>query len=115
MKVMMWCAYLLAVVLTILIKLLRFMHGEVPANVTFKDSLMNYFVGSSATALTSVTVVAFELLLGAIYIDHLPIIFGDTVAGLPVHPTLAFFLGSLAETLAPLGVKWISQRIFPGG
>jgi hypothetical protein len=111
----MWSSYILAILLTILVKLLRWMHGEDPKNVTFRASLLNYFVGSDAAALSSVTVLGFELLLGAVYVDRLSIVFGDYLGTMPVHPALAFFLGSISEALAPMGVRFVSRKIFPGG
>jgi hypothetical protein len=115
MRVLMWGAYIVAILLTILVKLLRWMHNENPANVSFKASLFNYFIGGQATSLTSITVLGFELLLGAVYCDHLSVVFGSYLESLPTHPALAFFLGSIAETLAPIGVRFVSNKIFPGG
>ncbi len=114
MRALNWAAYLLAVLLTILVKLLRWMHSEKPENVSFRASLLNYFVGSDTAALSSITVFGFELLLGAVLIDHLSIGI-EWIAGLPSHPVLAFFLGSISEALAPPGVRWISNKVFPGG
>lgn len=112
MKYVLWGAYLSAVLLTIMVKLLRFMHQENPTHVTFRASLDNYFVGSTSTTITSVSVIGFELLLGAVVCDRLPV-FGDTAASLPQHWALSFFIGSLAEGLAPLGIGWVSKRLFP--
>lgn len=115
MKSIMWGAYILAVVLTVLVKMLQFMHSENAVNVTFKASFANYFIGGKATSLSTITILGFEWLLGAVYIDHLPIVFGDTLGNLPTHPALAFLLGSLGEAFAPMGIKWLSNKIFPGG
>lgn len=114
MQILLWASYLGAVVLVIQVKLIRWMHQENPENVTFMKSLENYFVGGSAATLTSVSTIGFELVLGAVYCDRLPV-FGEYLASLPQHWALAFFLGSLSEGLAPIGIGWISKRIFPGG
>jgi hypothetical protein len=112
MKYVLWTAYLSAVALTVMVKLLRYMHSQSPADGTLKASLQDYFVGSQSTTITSISVVGFELLLGAVVCDQLPV-FGDTAASLPQHWALAFFIGSLAEGLAPLGISWVSKRLFP--
>lgn len=114
MRVLMWVAYLSAVLLVIQVKLMRWMHNENPDNVTFQKSLENYFVGGTATQVTSVSVLGFELVLGAVVCDKLAV-FGAFATSLPQHWALAFFIGSLAEGLAPIGINWITKRLFPEG
>ncbi len=108
-----WAAYVLAIVLVVLVKMLGWMHGENPQFVTFKASLLNYFIGGSAAKFSSITILAFELLLGAVYVDRFPIPGLGWVASIPLHPIFSFFLGSISEIIAPPGIRWISKRIFP--
>jgi len=115
MNYILWTVYLVAVLLTMLLKMLKFMHDEVPQHVTFKMSVSNYFFGGVATQLSTISIFGVEWLIGAVYIDHLPFVFGDYLSKMPTHPAIAFTLGSLGEVFAPIGINWLSKRIFPEG
>lgn len=109
-----WMAFIFAVLLTNLIKIARQMREQAPdKHRSFLEAVGDFFVGDSKATISSITVIAVEWILGAVYIDRLGFGEASWLMSIPQHPAIACLLGSLAEGVAPLLVKPMVKRLFP--
>lgn len=112
--VKLWSAYIVAAVFTLSLKLMKYLYEQNKQEITLQKAISEFFLGGNQTAVSSVAILGVEWVFGAIYIDHLTFIFGEALNSVPKHPSIAFLLGSIAEVIAPMGVKALTTRIFPG-
>lgn len=80
---------------------------------SFVVATLMFLFNDVRVATTTVTTWAAEWVIGAVYVDKLPLPFGP-LGALPMHASLSFLLGVIGELIAPLVVKWIIGML-PGG
>lgn len=108
-----WVAYLAGAGLTLTWKYVRYVLQR-PIGKSVKQVTLEWmFEPSNANASSWVATVAVVWVVGGIYIDRVAFLFGQELTGVPLHPSVAFFLGVIAEMLAPTAVKWTIKRLFP--
>lgn len=100
---MLWFCYILGLALFIFAKV---WNHKIQKNVSWKRVWMEFFInteGDGTTVYYTGTIIAAELMLGAWYMGEFPGIAQQQV--IPLHWTAAFFLGSIAELVAPYFIK----------
>lgn len=100
-----WLVYFIGVALPYAIKMGNYLlRTRVDDKVTLWHAIAEYLFGNVQTSITSVMTVGAEWVLGAIYVDRLPLPFTPTLE-LPLHVAACFFLGAISELIAPLLIK----------
>ena len=113
-----WMFYLLGAALTLLWKMVRYVHEEKKKGRRAKDAIAQWFLEDSIENTTSWCVtIGLVWTLGAIYIslrDNAGIF--NWISVIPLHNALAFSLGGLMELIAPEVAKnimgWLVSK-FP--
>lgn len=95
-----WVVYFLGVLAPMIFKYAYFMLNQPPVTEHGKQSLLiltlKFFFNDPNAATKTVLTFAGEWLIGAMYVDRLPLPFGDMFE-MPQHIALSFFLGAAAE------------------
>lgn len=100
-----WLWYFVGVALPYFIKLGNYLLRKTADHtVSLWRIIAEYMVGDVQVATTSVMTLGAEWVLGAIYVDKLPMPFME-VLDLPLHVASCFFLGAIAELIAPLIIR----------
>jgi hypothetical protein len=105
-----WAWWIVGALLTLAWKLARYIYAQKKLGYSLKVSLLEWFFEDSAeNAVSWITTIGAVWVLGATYIDRLTIY--EVSVPLPLHNSLAFFLGGLAEFIAPNITKWITRKL----
>lgn len=107
-----WYVFLSTAVVTHLIKLAVYMKRQQPGSL--RDELLDYYLGGTEAAITTVGTVGIVWVLGSVYIDKLAVSYLNVVINLPLHPALAFLLGFMGEFFGPKIIKVIYHWFVPG-
>lgn len=100
-----WLPWLIGMAIPFIIKLMNFMLNSTPGQYSFVMNVCRFMFLDAKVATTTFIATTFELLIGAWYIDRLPLPYMDIV--LPMHWGLALFLAAILEVIAPICVKGI--------
>jgi hypothetical protein len=108
-----WVSYLLGAGLTLFYKWARYVWvGCSKKRKTIaRASAEWFFEDTVSNSLSWITTVGAVWVFGAAYINRVVWLFGSWPQGIPVDLSIAFFLGSLLEILAPAAVKWVVAQI----
>ena len=97
-----------------LFKLGAHLYRSDSAGIGFNKAMMEFVFADAQASTTTVVTLSAELLIGAWYIDGLPMPYVADFE-LPQHWALCFFLALIAEMIAPVLVKgvvgWASNKI----
>lgn len=99
---MLWFCYVLMLALIILTKV---WNHKIKTNLSWGKVWRDFFFGQETNNVTQYytwTILAAELFIGAWFIGDIP---GLAPMGPPRHWTVALFLGSIAELIAPFFIK----------
>lgn len=102
-----WLAYIAAAVLVLAVKLGRYIYQN--RTRPRLEVLAEWFFdsGSADNAASWVGTIGVVWTLGYLYIGEICTL----IPGLPVHPSVAFLLGALAEFIAPAVAKIITSTV----
>lgn len=103
-----WLAWLFGMAVPFLIKFANFMLNTEPGRYSFTINTLRFMFADAKVATTTFISMTFELLVGAWYIDSLPVPYMPTIE-LPQHWVMALFLASMLELIAPMVVKGIVE------
>jgi len=109
-----WAAYIFGAVLTLGFKIAHFLYEQNKLKVSFKGALTDFFFGNPQAGTSTVATVGVVWVMGGLYIDRIEFIFGSMLSAVPLHVSIAFFLGSIAEMGASTTVQFTLKKIFPG-
>ena len=115
-----WIFYLLGAFLTLVWKLIRYVRHEKRNGIPARDAIAEWFFEDSAeNSVSWLVTIGFVWCFGAIYVDLRDragvFSFIQTV---PLHNSVAFFLGGVLELVAPKAAEqictWVISHL-PGG
>jgi hypothetical protein len=69
------------------------------------------FAGTTANGASWIATIGVVWIAGAAYINRLEWVLSETFASIPVHVSIAFFLGSVMEMVAPAALKWLVSKL----
>ncbi len=106
-------AYVIAALLTLGWKIVRCLRYEKTKGVKVKDALMDYFFAPTQdNAVSWVTTLGLIWCIGTMYINRITMSFlPDWADDIPVRVPFAFFIGSLAEWIAPEALKALINAV----
>lgn len=109
-----WLVWLFGMAVPFVIKFANFMLNTEPGRYSFAVNTLRFMFGDVKVATTTFISITFELLVGAWYIDSLPVPYMPTVE-LPQHWVMALFMAAILELIAPIVVKgivdWTGDKI----
>jgi len=108
-----WILYIVGIALPFIIKYGNHMLQENPQRFGLLVSTVRFLFADVPTSMKTITNLAAEWVIGAIYMGELALPFAD-LSGLPKHVALSFFLGFTAETLiVPPFISFMMRRFGP--
>ena len=110
-----WAAWALGMMLPFGLKLGHYLFQHTGGTkADFVKALVTFVFGDTTASLKTTLNVSGELVLGAVYIDKLPMPYMSTI-DLPLHWAAAFFFALMAELIVPLIVdgivEWFKSRV----
>ena len=99
-----WTAWLFGMAVPFVIKFANFMLLSDPGRYSFAVNTLRFMFADAKVATTTFISMTFELLVGAWYIDSLPVPYMPTIE-LPQHWVMALFLAAILEVIAPIVIK----------
>ena len=113
MNLKLWIPYFSAVFLVTALYILRFIRSQKAAGIPARHAWINIALESDmASGTTWVGTLGVVWLLGAVYINRLPMI-SDWLAAAPHHPALAFCVGFSSTAVSPIVLSLLTKRMFP--
>jgi hypothetical protein len=110
-----WISYAIALLLVFAIHVLRYVRQEKHAGIPTRKAFIGLVLGTNlADGTTWVGSFGIAWTIGAVYIDRMSGI-SEWLAAAPLHPAIAFAIGGSMATVAPLGMRMLTNRIFPNG
>lgn len=105
---MIWTAYLAGALLALAYKFCRYLQESKLWGSNLKQATLEWFFEPSQdNAVSWVTTVGAVWVLGYLYVDQATAYFD----WIPIHASVAFLLGTLAEMIAPAFAKWFAARV----
>jgi len=101
-----WFVWLFGMAVPFFIKFANFMLLCEPGRYSFSINALRFIFGDAKVATTTFISMTFELLVGAWYIDSLPVPYLPTVE-LPKHWVMALFLAAILEVISPIVIRGI--------
>ena len=105
-----WSAYLAGALLTLAWKFAR---ARLNSTQSWREFLIDWFFSPGLDNTVSwVTTVGLVWVIGVMYISR-TVVWAPAgyIAGLPLHSSIAFLLGSILEFVAPNATKWAVEKI----
>ncbi len=101
-----WIAYIVAALLVLAWKYTRYLYQNRDRR-RWTVTIEWFFEGSADNAASWVATIGVVWVLGFLYVGRIVIL----IPGLPIHPSIAFLLGALAEFIAPAIAKIITATV----
>lgn len=109
-----WFAWGFGMAIPFVIKFANHMLNTEPGRYSFTINTLRFMFADVKVATTTFISLTLELVIGAWYIDSLPVPYMPTIE-MPQHWVVALFLASILEVIAPMIVRaiveWAGDKI----
>lgn len=108
-----WITYFIAVFLVCALYIIRYIRAQKAAGIPASKAWINLVLETNlADGTTWVGTLGVVWLLGAVYIDRVPMV-SDWLASAPHHPALAFVVGFSSCSASSIVLGMLTKRMFP--